>query len=133
MTTPYLIAHKVRGQPAFDVAIRMECPICMPVKASGDHLPVPEEGCNGCDGQGFWWIIPTSGHRAYPYWSIDLDLLGEEYNHAIRPGEMPADHPDHYASPNLPLREPDAHRAEGRSLLTKLGLGRAKPFTDRRI
>ena len=39
----YLIAHRVRGEPAFDIAQRSQI---------GD-----EEG----------WIIPTSGHRAYPY------------------------------------------------------------------
>ena len=45
----FLIAHKVRGEPAFDVA---------------ELLSIgPEEA----------WIIPTSGHRAYPlaYWAIE--------------------------------------------------------------
>ena len=50
--TPYLIAHRVRGERAFDVAIQLQI---------GDELG---------------WIIPTSGHRAYPYWSIGLDDLG---------------------------------------------------------
>lgn len=48
---PYLIAHKVRGEAAFDVAIKMQ--------VEGYDEP--------------WWIIPTSGHRAYPYWSVTLD------------------------------------------------------------
>jgi hypothetical protein len=48
MTEPYLIAHVVRGQPAFDIAERIQI---------GD-----EEG----------WIIPTSGHRAYPLWAEPL-------------------------------------------------------------
>ena len=40
---PFLIAHKVRGQAALDVA--------EPMIVDGET----------------WWIIPTSGHRAYPY------------------------------------------------------------------
>jgi hypothetical protein len=59
----YLIAHKVRGEPAFDVACKMEMP------------------------DGDWWIIPTSGHRAYPFWHQELLDIWPE---------MPADLPDHY-------------------------------------
>lgn len=98
MTELFLIAHKVRGEPAFDVATQMECPIC-----HNDSTERTE--CVECDGEGHWWIIPTSGHRAYPWWHVELDLLGEEYNHAIRPGEMPESLPDHYphsASPSRP-------------------------------
>jgi len=40
----YLILHKVRGEPSFDVAEKTTI---------GD-----EEG----------WILSTCGHRAYPYW-----------------------------------------------------------------
>lgn len=47
----FLIAHKVRGEPAFDVAIQMQMP------------------------DGVWWIIPTSGHRAYPAMSWPLKKL----------------------------------------------------------
>lgn len=57
MSDLYLIAHKVRGEPAFDVAERMECPECT------------AQGCTECDQLGYWWIIPTSGHRAYPFWN----------------------------------------------------------------
>ena len=42
MSDLYLILHKVRGEPAFDIATRLQI--------------ADEEG----------WIIPTSGHRAYP-------------------------------------------------------------------
>lgn len=107
MTDLYLIAHKVRGEPAFDVALRMDCPEC-------------ESGCAECNQLGHWWIIPTSGHRAYPYYSVDLDLLGEEYNHAIRPGEMPANLPDHY-----PVNKPIAKQSGPRGtaeLLADIGL-----------
>jgi len=65
----YLIAHKVRGEAAFDVAVKMEM-------ADGD-----------------WWIIPTSGHRAYPFW------WGHDLERAIDMGvldTMPADLRDHY-------------------------------------
>lgn len=46
----FLIAHKVRGEPAFDIAMRC------------DDMGTPND-------PGPWWIIPTSGHRAYPFWT----------------------------------------------------------------
>jgi hypothetical protein len=64
--TLYLIAHKVRGDPALDVACKMEM------------------------SDGPWWIIPTSGHRAYPYWSAPLV---DTITHVPL---MPNDWPDHY-------------------------------------
>jgi hypothetical protein len=64
MSELYLIAHKVRGEPAFDIAVKMEM-------------------ADGC-----WWIIPTSGHRAFPYWHCGFVPL--------ETGPMPADLPDHY-------------------------------------
>src|SRR6516225_1037078 len=42
MTDLYLILHKVRGEPALDIA---------------SAIMIGEEQC---------WLIPTSGHRAYP-------------------------------------------------------------------
>lgn len=68
MTELFLIAHKVSGEAAFDVASKMECPVCR-------DGTLNERGCVECDEEGFWWIIPTSGHRAYPYWSKALDDL----------------------------------------------------------
>jgi hypothetical protein len=68
--TPFLILHKVRGEPAFDVAIQLQI---------GD-----KEG----------WIIPTSGHRAYPYWKIELNSIIQEDMHSPA---VPDDWPDHYA------------------------------------
>lgn len=130
----YLIAHKVRGEAAFDVAIKIVCSKCQ------GH---DEDSCTSCEGFGHWWIIPTSGHRAYPWWSIELADLGEDTSWAGEPGfegmraimidhPMPDSWPDHYASPSLNLREPDAIRAEGKSLLAKL-LPPRKPLTDRRL
>lgn len=70
----HLILHKVRGEPAFDIAETMEV-----------------------DGE-TWWIIPTSGHRAYPYITWPLGALvpagvldEENLKYAI-----PPDWPDHY-------------------------------------
>ena len=78
MDTPqlYLIAHKVRGQQALDIAIQM---------TMGDEL---------------WWIIPTSGHRAYPYWHY---RLGDLFAHQLV-GPPPADWPDHYPTAVLPAK-----------------------------
>lgn len=53
---PYLVLHKVRGLPAFDIAIRC------------DDMGTPLD-------PGPWWIIPTSGHRARPYqWWVMADI-----------------------------------------------------------
>ena len=60
----YLILHTVRGKPAFDIAEPMKI---------GD-----EDG----------WIIPTSGHRAYPVrtWSLedlaDVSDINERGQHS---------------------------------------------------
>jgi hypothetical protein len=70
----YLILHKVRGEPAFDIAEKA---------MFGD-----EEG----------WILCTCGHRAYPYWHLRLDALFLGGEIAMRPDivEMPPDWPEHY-------------------------------------
>jgi hypothetical protein len=66
--TLYLIAHKVRGEPAFDIATRED--------VEGEEM----------------WIIPTSGHRAYPY-----SWAQYEFEKMLPPGFlMPDDLPDHY-------------------------------------
>lgn len=98
----FLIAHKVSGEAAFDVAIQMECPICHDANSCGDY-----EGpqCEECEGEGHWWIIPTSGHRAYPYHYWPWDELtcdshenyGDDINYVpIIAPEMPSGLPDHY-------------------------------------
>lgn len=64
----FLIAHKVRDERALDIAVKMPM-------ADGD-----------------WWIIPTSGHRAYPYWTCQLsDLFAYE-----NIGPPPTGLRDHY-------------------------------------
>lgn len=98
---PYLILHKVRGQPAFDVA--------EPIQIGSEH----ERG----------WIIPTSGHRAYPYRHWDLKSL--EY---ALPGGLevllfppwyyiPDDWPDHYPNVKQPPTAPREYNS-----LEELGL-----------
>ena len=100
MTAPFLILHKVRGEPAFDIAIK--------------HLvggPEIEE----------WWIIPTSGHRAYPWRSFPLTSLegdvGQGFFEAIT-WEMPPTLPDHYPASSVGI--PDD--GKGTDLLRSLGL-----------
>lgn len=74
----HLILHKVRGEPAFDIAEKLMI---------GD-----EEG----------WIIPTSGHRAYPLWAKPLTVSDDGSNDA-NPWTLDdctryyiEDWPDHY-------------------------------------
>ena len=93
----YLILHKVRGEPAFDVAQRMMI---------GD-----EEG----------WIIPTSGHRAYP---IRWQLIDEDIEWTAE-SDMWKDLPDHYSA-----KRDDGHHLidAAREILMRKGLiSAAKP------
>lgn len=97
MTEPYLIAHLVRGEPAFDIAIQM---------------PMGEE---------IWWIIPTSGHRARPVWTQKLSYLLDKAGWVIEKieAEIPADWPDHYPASSV-RSSPKITSAE--DLLKELGL-----------
>jgi hypothetical protein len=92
MSDLYLIAHKVRGEPAFDIATRIKCPEC---NNRYDRI----FSCFECDCLGYWWIIPTSGHRAYPYFDVQLN---EKWMQVLT--EMPADLPDHYQTRAEPSR-----------------------------
>lgn len=85
MSEPYLILHKVRGEPAFDVAIQMTCPLCN------------RQGCYECESEGYWWIVSTSGHRAYPalYWKVD-DLIDGSDPARFEDKSLIANLPDHY-------------------------------------
>lgn len=80
----FLIAHKVRGEPAFDIAQHMTCPKC---EGTDDH-------CSQCDGAGHWWIIPTSGHRAFPFENWPLFKIAN----ITMPLEMPKGLRDHYTT-----------------------------------
>lgn len=74
----FLIAHKVRGQVAFDVAEKMQCSVCEGtlIKKIGDGAGQP---CDQCENAGYWWIISTFGHRAYPFWHEALDEVLQRY------------------------------------------------------
>lgn len=125
MTDPYLIAHLVRGQPAFDIATRMKCPVC---EAVMQGLDIASAGCTECDQEGYWWIIPTSGHRAYPSDYIKLaHLLDGAEEKVIDQLALPSSgHPDHYSPTAAP---------RGQGLITNLAerLGFvSKPKVSRR-
>jgi hypothetical protein len=81
MNELYLILHRVRGEPAFDIASRLDI------------------------GSAGGWIIPTSGHRAYPYrwWSLedlvdgsDINMSGFHDRPASFDHTIPDNWPDHY-------------------------------------
>ncbi len=86
MKEAFLIAHKVYGEPAFDIAEKMGCSECHGL------------GCVECDELGYWWIISTSGHRAYPYWHSHILVLDTV-------PDMPENWPDHYAHSSAPHKE----------------------------
>lgn len=103
MSDLYLIAHKVRNEPAFDVAERMECPEC---NGHGDRNIADATfiSCTECDSLGYWYIIPTSGHRAYPFYSEAISIiegLGLGWVETIAK-DMPDSLPDHYHHTSSP-------------------------------
>lgn len=99
MSEPFLILHKVRGEPAYDVA---------------EYL--------GEDNDGPLWIIPTSGHRAWP---IESRPLTERWCFET---DRFAALPDHYRV----SREPKAILTNARDLLARIGLGSQRPDIKRR-
>lgn len=128
MTDLYLIAHKVRGEAAFDIAERFACSVCDIGAPAGP-------GCEACGFTGSWWIVSTSGNRAYPYWkellctkrSADGYLIFMKLQHVPPP---PPNLPDHYACNNKdhkPLKEAAV------DLLKALGLGRRQTEIKRRV
>ena len=107
MTDLYLIAHKCRGEPAFDIATRIRCPECEAAMQGLDY-GTASWGCNECDQEGYWWIISTSGHRAYPWWDFPLGALMHDNGdlELIRTveaaGPMPIGLQDHYMVSSRP-------------------------------
>ncbi len=129
MSDPYLIAHKVRGEPAFDIAEKMECPLCDGQGIfQGEEPDGGDSRCVECEANGYWWIIPTSGHRAYPYWAEELDVFNGEFGTSLRGvPEMPDDIPDHYAHSTSPTQVRDRLAA----LLESLPPVPVEPFKRR--
>lgn len=138
MTEPYLIAHLVRGEPAFDIAIRSRCSICYRYDDEGRvrsnpicDWETPDENCVGCNGEGYRWIMPTNGHKVYPYWHSKLDdCLVEcagEYESIIYGVPVPPPNQRDYEQYYESIRRdivPD---------LRSLGLTRPQPKIARRI
>lgn len=106
---PYLILHKVRGEPAFDIAINI-----------GDET-------------GDMWIIPTSGHRAYPYQVWPLYQLASANEQFVLQEcmSMPEDWPDHYTvSEDKGYGHKEFRKSAVSDLLKRIG--HAKPALIRR-
>lgn len=114
MTDLYLIAHLVRKQPAFDIAEKVPCTHCQGGEnVHGDWVEaeVEQDSCFMCDGDGFWWQVPTSGHRAHPYWFHELAIMTwpsiiEGGVAALPPLEPPPNHPDHYPINDTDYKQP---------------------------
>lgn len=124
MTDLYLIAHKVSGEPAFDVAQRISCPEC----------PAPDGinyGCIECDSLGYWWIIPTSGHRAYPlmHWELSDLLVGDLRDGYISVTNEAGPLSEHPAWDALPDHYPHSTHTEAphATLADRLGLTKRQP------
>ena len=106
MTDLFLVAHKVRGKPAFDVAEKMVCPKCKGEKrhtiSGSDAADDDDISCDQCGGDGYWWILSTIGHRAYPYWTCPISELHRADEHGtygiidwgVVPGFGPGDPPE---------------------------------------
>ncbi len=114
--TLFLIAHKVRGAAAFDIALRC------------DSMGTPDD-------PGPWWVIPTSGHRAFPYWTraiymddrelwINEDMVATV---VFKLPDMPEDWPDHYSCNDRPTATAVS------DILDILGLKPKVPMIRRRL
>lgn len=127
MTDLFLIAHKVRGEPAFDVAIKIPCSRCQSYESvTGEwcEATVPQAECGSCEGAGFTWQIPTSGHVAYPWWSHELDLPHDDIGYIVP--AMPDSLPDHYA---VQQSAPTPARPSGLAALLARSRPQALPLT----
>lgn len=131
MSEPFLILHKVRGKPEFDVAAK-SCP--------GPRPCQPDCGC--WDGESCLveddWTVTTSGHRAHPlfWWKISELASTDGWSSPIEVlsdlGDKLALVPDHYSANDK--REPLAIVEErAKDLLLSLKLLTPVELKDRRI
>lgn len=112
VSEPFLILHKVRGEPAFDIAER------------NDDMGTPSD-------PGPWWIIPTSGHRAYPFWHVPVNCLAlpptfpetREIDSRLFNTPMPDPWPDHYQASQARSRLATA----ASDILSLMGIRKAPP------
>src|SRR5258707_1268807 len=83
----------------------MECPFCQSYESvTGQWCEAEreQEDCFDCEALGYWWVIPTAGHRAFPWWSANLEDIDDQYELTFNetklegPGPMPPSWPDHY-------------------------------------
>jgi hypothetical protein len=133
MSDLYLIAHKVRGEAAFDIAQRL-----------------PELDKDGEEA----WIIPTSGHRAFPFWTFELRKImyldevvwnTEVTMDAVLRKLCPPNWPDHYSVNDRAhyraieemsdeATNPEVDVLQGQSLAERLGIKRPPaPTITRRL
>lgn len=93
----YLILHKVRGAPSFDIAEKAQF---------GD-----EEG----------WVLCTCGHRAYPWWYTELEKWDfmEDSGAEKAMKEMPPDWPEHYGTHPDPEKRADINMSAFFSSVSK--------------
>lgn len=91
---PYLILHKVRGEPAFDIAERV--------------VQLYSVDYKGPDLEDIW-IIPTSGHRAYPIFSIEVGSILQEDVYKMFKEGVALDVPDHYRASEPPPSKARQH------------------------
>jgi hypothetical protein len=119
ISEPYLILHKVRGERAFDIAVQME--------AECESDPGP------------WWIILTSGHRAYPRmeWPI-RDLLWSPTTYdppisvlAVADSCGTDDLRDHYENDSIHLRDTTPTQITS-DILALIGAAKPQPSVTRR-
>lgn len=99
MSNLYLILHKVRGQPAFDIAEKLICIKCQSYESVTGHwweASVPQDECEHCNGVGYTWQIPTSGHTAYPYWQTPIEISSDGEVFSVLGGSNYFPHPKDY-------------------------------------
>lgn len=107
MAELYLVAHKVRGEAAFDITERVHCPVTTPEASP----------CAHCDCDIGYWYITTTGHRAHPYWEHPLYDILQDLRFDGDVPEMPEDAVDLFpANPSAKIL------SSGKSLLSALGL-----------
>lgn len=105
--TPFLILHKVRGLPTFDIALRFD-----EVPDRYDHEGRVKHYIDAFDqiedDLPPWWVVPASGLRAYPFqwWALEDLVDASDINHAgfhDRPihfeDKLPVDWPEHRPIP----------------------------------
>lgn len=119
MTELFLIAHSVRGEAAFDIALKMTCPHCVCIDD-----PDMAYGCFDCEELGYWWIIGTSGHRAFPYWT--KSLTNQRFFHEDTGGSQVGEWPKDIAA-RMPPGWPDHFKSLPPSKIDIKALFRSEP------